>query len=179
MSKFITMTWTELKALKALKVAEMQWRQTDLDGGVGYYDIWVQEFDTYWTTRVAITVVRNTDQIDFEDNVQPTANQAIALPVNITNTSVPVNVTNSGSGVIEHHNGTANIAVATVTFSATIKHVQIENMNSANDLLVSFDGGTLFKTLQPGTILDVDGTMADLKIKASADGTSYEILAIV
>ena len=85
----------------------------------------------------------------------------------------------SSSGVVEHHNGTANIAVATVTFSATIKHVQIENFDASADIFVSFNGGTLFKTIQTGTVLDVDGIMADLKIKASADGTSYEILAIV
>ena len=85
------------------------------------------------------------------------------------------------SGIVKHHNGTANIVVATVTFSGTTRHVQIENfgVGVAKDIFVSFDGGTTFRTIQPGVTLDVDGIMTDLKIKATADGTPYEILAII
>lgn len=84
----------------------------------------------------------------------------------------------SVSGTVEHHNGTANIAAATVTFSAVTKHVQIENFSAGKNILVSFDGGATFRTIQPGVSLDIDGIMTDLRIKATADATPYEILAL-
>ena len=83
------------------------------------------------------------------------------------------------SGVVEHHNGTANIAVATVTFSGITRHAQIQNMSASRDILVSFDGGANFRTIEPATTLDIDGKMTDLAIKATADGAPYEILALV
>lgn len=87
-------------------------------------------------------------------------------------------VTIVSSGVPLHYNGIAMLIAATVTFAATTKHVQIENMDSTKNLLVSFDGGTNWRTIQPGYILDIDCAIADLDIKASADNCNYEILSV-
>jgi hypothetical protein len=87
-------------------------------------------------------------------------------------------VTITSSGTPKHANGTANIAVATVTFAATTKHIQIENMDTVKNILVSFDGGTNWRTVQPGYILDIDCAIANLKIKASADNCLYELLSV-
>ena len=87
-------------------------------------------------------------------------------------------VTIAGSGTPKHANGTANILAATVTFAGTTKHVQIENMDTVKNLLVSFDAGVNWRTVQPGYILDIDCAIAGLQIKASADNCLYELLSI-
>lgn len=87
-------------------------------------------------------------------------------------------VTITSSGTPKHYNGTANIASASVNFAGTTKHVQIENMDGIKDVYVSFDGGSNFRTIQPGYILDVDCAITSLDISASADGASYEILTV-
>jgi len=87
-------------------------------------------------------------------------------------------VTIISSGTPKHYNNTANLISTTVTFAGTTKHVQIENMDSVKNILVSFDSGTNWKTVQPGYILDIDCAIANLKIKASADGCLYELLSI-
>ena len=81
-------------------------------------------------------------------------------------------------GVPKHYNGTANLIKATITFAGTTKHVQIENMDAAKILYISFDAGTKWRTIQPGYIVDLDCAVASLDIKASADGCLYEILSI-
>jgi len=87
------------------------------------------------------------------------------------------------TGTVEHHNGDANLLEATVTFSGTAKRVIIENMSTTATISVSFDGGTTFKTLATadnlGKILDVEASVGSIVIKASADTTPYEILAVV
>ena len=87
-------------------------------------------------------------------------------------------VTITSSGTPKHYNNTANLIAVTVTFAGTTKHVQIENMDTVKNILVSFDGGTNWRTIQPGYILDIDCAIANLKIKASADGCLYELLSI-
>lgn len=87
-----------------------------------------------------------------------------------------VTITSSGTPI--HYNGVANIAPTTVTFLGTSKHVQIEDMDGTKNIYVSFDGGTNWRTIQPGNILDVDCAITSLVIKASADGANYEILTV-
>jgi len=88
-------------------------------------------------------------------------------------------VTITSTGTPKHANGTAMLLAATVTFAGTTKHIQIENMDTtAKNILVSFDGGTNWRTVQPGYILDIDCAIANLKIKASADGCLYELLSV-
>jgi len=88
-------------------------------------------------------------------------------------------VTITSTGTPKHANGTAMLLAATVTFAGTTKHIQIENMDTtAKNILVSFDGGTNWKTVQPGYILDIDCAITTLKIKASADNCNYELLSV-
>lgn len=84
-----------------------------------------------------------------------------------------------GSGVPEHHNANANITPATVTFSATVKHVQITNRSTTDSIFISFDSGANVKTIDSGETLDVDAAVAGLDISANANGTPYEIIALV
>jgi len=83
------------------------------------------------------------------------------------------------SGVIEHYNGDAELAVATVTFSGATKRIVIENMSGTETISVSFDGGVNFKTIAIGKTLDVAASVTSIDIKASAAATAYEILALV
>jgi uncharacterized protein YaiE (UPF0345 family) len=87
-------------------------------------------------------------------------------------------VTITSSGTPKHYNGTGMLVAATVTFAGATKHIQIENMDTVKNILVSFDGGTNWRTVQPGYILDVDCAIATLKIKASADNCNYELLSV-
>ena len=83
------------------------------------------------------------------------------------------------TGTPEHYNGDANIAPATVTFSGTTSRVIIENKSGTQTIAVSFDGGSNFKTIAILSTLDVKVGVTSIDIKASADTTPYEILAIV
>ena len=77
------------------------------------------------------------------------------------------------------YTGNANILSATVTFAADAKHIQIENMDNTNRIYISFDGGTTWRTIQTGYILDIDcDAVASIDIKADADLTSFEILTL-
>jgi len=87
-------------------------------------------------------------------------------------------VTITSSGTPKHYNGIANIVSATINFAGTTKHVQIENMDAIRNLLVSFDNGVTWRTIQPGYILDIDCAITSLDISASADGCNYEILSV-
>ena len=82
------------------------------------------------------------------------------------------------TGVPLHYNGVANLASAVVNFAGTTKHIQIENMDGVINLLISFDGGLNWRTIQPGYILDLDCAITSLDISASANGCSYEMLSI-
>ena len=83
------------------------------------------------------------------------------------------------SGVVEHHNGDAELIAATVTFSGETSRAVIENMSGTATVSVSFDGGANYRTIAIGATLDVVASVTSLEIKASAASTPYEILAIV
>ena len=75
------------------------------------------------------------------------------------------------------YTGNAMLISATVTFAADAKHIQIENMDGVKIIYISFDGGTKWRTMQPGYILDVDCVaVASIDIKADADTAPYELL---
>jgi len=77
------------------------------------------------------------------------------------------------------YTGNANILSATVTFAADAKHIQIENMDNTNRIYISFDGGTMWRTIQTGYILDIDcDAVSSIDIKADADTTPYELLTL-
>ena len=75
------------------------------------------------------------------------------------------------------YTGNANIVKATVTFASAAKHIQVENMDGTDNIYISFDGGTKWRTIQPGYTIDIDcDSVASLDIKADADVTAYEML---
>ena len=86
-------------------------------------------------------------------------------------------------GSSEHFNGTVGTTATAVPTVAggIIAEVLLKNPKtnaSSVDLLVSFDGGTTFFTIEPRTGLSwsVRGSKTQIHIKGSAAGTNYEIL---
>lgn len=86
----------------------------------------------------------------------------------------------TSKGNPKHYNGNANIASATVTFASNAKHVQAENMDTgSNNVYISFDSGSNWRTIAPGEIFDIDcDVVSSIDIKADADGTPYEIVTL-
>lgn len=83
------------------------------------------------------------------------------------------------AGVAEHHNGSATTAPATVSFSGTSKSLLIENRDSTNDLLISFDGDSNTKTIGPGQSLSIEANHASVRVSSSAGTVAYEMLVTV
>ncbi len=83
------------------------------------------------------------------------------------------------AGVAEHHNGTAVVTPATVTFSGTSKSLLIDNKDTSGDLLVSFDGGTSTKTIDPGQSLSIEANHTSVQVSASSGTVPYEMLVTV
>jgi len=84
-----------------------------------------------------------------------------------------------------HRNGTATGTPATVDCSraqdgvALANALSIKNTGGTNNLLVSFDGGTTFATVEPsGGVLSVIGRIASMVVKSSAATTSYETVLV-
>ena len=82
-------------------------------------------------------------------------------------------------GVAEHHNGSAVVTPATVTFSGTSKSILIENRDATNDLLVSFDGDTNTKTIGSQQTLSIEANHASVRVSSSAGTVAYEMLVTV
>ena len=124
----------------------------------------------------SVTLEINNVQVGSTDN---TKNNTTYLKTKADGTVyVEGSVTIVSSGTPKHANGTAMLVAATVNFAGTTKHVQIENMDTIKNILVSFDAGVNWRTVQPGYILDIDCAIASLQIKASADNCLYELLSI-
>jgi len=79
-------------------------------------------------------------------------------------------------GVPKHYNGTANTAPATVTFAAATKSVFVENLDNSKDIFVSFDADANTFIIPSGETLSLDTVVNSLRISASVDGASYQIL---
>jgi len=124
----------------------------------------------------SITLEINNIQVGSTDN---TKNNTTYLKTKADGTVyIEGSVTITSSGTPKHYNGVANLVSATVNFAGTTKHVQIENMDGVKNLLVSFDSGVTWRTIQPGYILDIDCAITSLEVSASADGCNYEILSV-
>jgi len=78
---------------------------------------------------------------------------------------------------LDHFNDNVGTVAATITLTATTCALLIENTHATQNILVSFDDGTTFKTLEPGDTLSVDTSISSFKIKGSGAATTYEILA--
>lgn len=83
------------------------------------------------------------------------------------------------ASIAKHFNGSATTTAAPVDVGTGVAAIVIENMDATNNLLVSFDGGTTFKTVKPGIILTVDVSTRNLVVKSSAGTVNYEILVTV
>lgn len=84
-----------------------------------------------------------------------------------------------GSNTPEHHNGSVGTTAATITLSGTSVNVNIHNTHASNNLLVSFDAGAKFYTLEAGSYWNIEMNVATFKVKGSGAGTTYEIVAVV
>ena len=84
----------------------------------------------------------------------------------------------SSAGTPKHYNGTADVAAATQAVGATTRKVIVKNAHAGNVLYVSFDGGTTFFSIAAGQVLEIDAEVTSLDVKASVDGTPYEILTL-
>lgn len=69
---------------------------------------------------------------------------------------------------LTHDNYNAPGVAVTKTFPAKTNFFLVENMDSTNSVLVSFDAGVTFKTIGPGKSLSVD-------IDGSSPITSYQV----
>lgn len=101
----------------------------------------------------------DTYRSDFETNYKPTANKQVISPQ-----------ANSAA----HYNGTATTSPATVTFDPIGKSIFIQNTSTLNNLLISFDAGTTFKTLTPGSAFSIDAGLVSIVVKSSAGSVDYE-----
>lgn len=79
--------------------------------------------------------------------------------------------------VVEHFNGTATTVPATLNFAAYSKSILLHNTGSEG-LLVSFDGGVNFKTLNSGISLAMEVRLNSMVVKAATTSTTYENLII-
>jgi len=105
------------------------------------------------------------------------------LHVKVANGSaeaIPVKITGSSDGNTIHLNGTVNTTTALTPAVAgnIVMDVMAQNVDTAKDLFVSFDGGTTFKTLRPGDnwIWSPKGNLTQFHIKGENPSTSYEIV---
>lgn len=77
---------------------------------------------------------------------------------------------------VSHYNGTATTTAAEITFPTTSREVLIQNTatSAADDLLVSFDGGTTFKTLKRLAAISVGVKLNSIWVKSSVGTVAYE-----
>jgi len=100
--------------------------------------------------------------------------------VNQGNGTFALKVANGAAvGVAEHHNGSATVTPADVTFSGTSQSILIQNRDGTNDLLVSFDAGATTKAINPGQSLSIDASHPSVKVSSFAGTVAYEMLVVV
>ena len=83
------------------------------------------------------------------------------------------------ASIARHFNGTATVTPDPVDMGTGVVSVFIDNLDLTNDLLVSFDGGSNFKTVGEGRSLSIDISVSTVTVKSSAGSVNYEILATV
>ncbi len=86
------------------------------------------------------------------------------------------------AGMTAHYNSTVTTIAVAVPSSAVkvISEVLIQNTSASSNinLLVSFDGGTTFKTIRPeGSIIwSLKGNLKQFRVKSSTGTASYEAI---
>lgn len=87
----------------------------------------------------------------------------------------------------KHFNGSVTTAGSPITLvspdasnftSAVVSNpIKGPNENGKNDLLlVSFDSGTTYLTVERGSSVSITANFANIKIDSNEDGTNYEVL---
>ena len=79
-------------------------------------------------------------------------------------------------------NGTATTSPTTVNFGGDVSSsVFVQNVDSgAGNILVSFDGGTTFKTLaNQWDFISIDVFITEFAIKTSTGSKSYEVVVAI
>jgi hypothetical protein len=83
----------------------------------------------------------------------------------------------SDAQLITHDNYATSTSPATKTLPSHTSFILIENMDSTDSVLVSFDSGVSFKTLGPGKALSLDcDSMKSYDVKSSAGTPAVEAL---
>lgn len=78
---------------------------------------------------------------------------------------------------ITHDNFSTSTSPATKTLPARCSAVFIENMDTTDNIRISFDGGTLFKDVKPGKALSIDvAFITSYIIKSSANTPAVQAL---
>jgi len=83
------------------------------------------------------------------------------------------------AGTPEHHNGTVGTSASDITFGGTTSNINIHNTHGSNDLLISFDSGSTWYTMEAGSYWNLNASVASLQIKGSTAGTTYEMVAVI
>lgn len=81
------------------------------------------------------------------------------------------------SALLTHDNFSPTTIASTKTLPFRTNFILVENMDSTNNVLVSFDGGVNFKTVGPGKALSIDvDNLLSYQVKSSAATPSTECL---
>jgi len=80
--------------------------------------------------------------------------------------------------LVHHANGNATTTPAEITFAGPSRSISIQNTatSAANDLLVSFDGGSTYKTLKRLAAIGIVVRVGSIWVKSSAGSVAYEAL---
>lgn len=86
-----------------------------------------------------------------------------------------VDVRNQQSSIPTHFNGTVGTTPATtITPASNTKTILLENTHATQNILVSLDAGSNWKTLRPYGVLSLECAVASFQVKGSGAATSYE-----
>ena len=89
-------------------------------------------------------------------------------------------MTFSLDNVPKHFNGTATVTPADVDFNNVTGSLLVHNTGVTNDLLVSLDGGTTFKTIPTESVLGFEEiNLKKVVVKTNAATTTFEIVVTV
>ena len=115
---------------------------------------------------------------------EPVAGQGgILKSILIDSAGSPADVTPvSGKNSEYFSNVAQGTGATTLTFALTSRTIIIDNLSEidapANELLVSFDGGSSFVRVRSGANLTVELQRASIDVKAGAGTVSYQILVV-
>ena len=83
-----------------------------------------------------------------------------------------------------HRNGTAGVVATPVDLTVKVGQLIYDadyitiNNKGANALLISFDNGTTFATINAGNSFDLEWRLSSLIVKTAAGNTDYEIVCV-